>query len=78
MQRMHDRTLHRWRIVVDEGRLQAELVQICRHGLSVSRYALDEIRSMTRIMKKISASGLSIGTAFVGLLGTLCILIALL
>ena len=38
MQRLHDRPLHRRRELVNEGRLQTELVQICRNGLEVVRF----------------------------------------
>lgn len=41
MQRLCDRPLHRWRELVNEGRLQIELVQICRNGLELDLFGDD-------------------------------------
>ncbi len=62
MQGVHDGTIHRRRILVDEGRLQTELVQICRNGISVFQCAMDENDSLYYEM--VSVRALSMGTAF--------------
>lgn len=62
MQRLHDWTIHRRRVLVDERRLQTELVQIRRNGIN-------NISNTVRMKGNkddipVLCDGLSIGTAF--------------